>query len=75
MLATEVNNVTVKDSLEFDTRGNPVKYQQYTFYIGAHGPFTEKFYAGEQDNPAIERRINDRVKQLRELGVLPQGQS
>jgi hypothetical protein len=75
MLATEVNNVTVKDGTEFDKRGNSSSYQMYTFYIGEHGPFTEKFYAGEQDTPAIERRINLRVMQLRELGLLPQGAS
>ncbi len=48
MLASEVNNVTVKDNTEFDVKGNPVRYQQYTFFIADHGPFMEKFYAGEQ---------------------------
>jgi hypothetical protein len=72
MLPSEVNVTRIQDAVEFDTRGNAVKYQQYTFFIGDHGPFTEKFYAGEQDTPAIERRINTRVAQLRELGTLPQ---
>lgn len=72
MLASEVQDITVKDAIEFDRQGNAVKYQQYTFFIGAHGPFTEKFYAGEQFADAIERRINDRVEQLRSLGVIPQ---
>ena len=75
MLATEVNNVRVNDGVEFDRNGTPIRFQQYTFFIGNHGPFVEKFYAGEQDTPAIVRRINDRVAQLRALGVLPQGQS
>jgi hypothetical protein len=75
MLPTEVTNVKVSDAVEFDKTGNAARYQLYTFYIGTHGPFTEKFYAGEQDTPAIERRINLRVAQLRELGVLPQGQA
>jgi hypothetical protein len=73
MLPAEVTNVSVKDAMEFDKYGHAIKYQQYTFYVGDHGPFTEKFYAGEQDTPAIERRINNRVQQLRELGVLAQG--
>jgi hypothetical protein len=72
MLASEVQDITVKDAIEFDRQGNAVKYQQYTFFIGDHGPFVEKFYIGEQDSPAIERRINDRVQQLRSLGVIPQ---
>lgn len=72
MLASEVTDITVKDAIEFDRQGNAVKYQQFDFFIGTHGPFTEKFYAGEQDTPAIERRINDRVQQLRSLGVIPQ---
>lgn len=72
MLPSEVNGLKIKDSVEFDKQGNPVRYQQYTFYIGDHGPFTENFYAGEQDTPAIERRINTRVAQLRELGAIGQ---
>lgn len=75
MLPTEVNNVRVSDGVEFDKNATAIRYQQYTFFIGSHGPFTEKFYAGEQDTPAIERRINMRVQQLRDLGVLPQGSS
>jgi hypothetical protein len=72
MLASEVKDIIVKDAIEFNRQGNAVQYQQYTFFIGDHGPFVEKFYAGEQDTPAIERRINTRVQQLRSLGVIPQ---
>lgn len=72
MLPSEVNNVTVKDVLEFDRQANAVRYLQYTFFIDNHGPFTEKFYSGEQDTPAVERRIGDRVAQLRAQGLLPQ---
>jgi hypothetical protein len=72
MLPSEVNNLTIKDSVEFPKTGGSITYQQYTFFIGDHGPFTEKFYAGEQDTPAIERRINLRVAQLRELGAIEQ---
>ena len=72
MLPSEVNNIRIRDAVEFDRQGNAVAYQNYTFFIGDHGPFTEKFFAGEQDTPAVERRINLRVAQLRELGVIPQ---
>lgn len=72
MLPAEVTVARIQDKIEFDKQGAPVKYQEYTFFIGDHGPFTEKFYAGEQDSPAIERRLNARVAQLRDLGVLPQ---
>jgi hypothetical protein len=72
MLPSEVNVTNVKDALEFNRQGSVINYQQYTFYVGEHGPFTEKFYAGEQDAPAVERRINYRVTTLRQLGVLPQ---
>ena len=72
MLPSEVNNVQVSDKMEFDKRGNAVSYQLYTFYIANHGPFSEKFYAGEQHQPAIEKRISDRVLTLRNLGLLEQ---
>jgi len=72
MLPSEVKNAKLQDATEFDNFGNPVKVRLFTFFVGDHGPFTEKFYAGEQDTPAIERRINGRVEQLRELGIIPQ---
>ncbi len=72
MLPSEVNGLRIRDGVEFDRNSNTVRYQEYTFFIGHHGPFTEKFHVGEQDTPAIERRINNRVAQLRELGALPQ---
>ena len=72
MLPSEVNGLKIRDAVEFDGRNNTVRYQEYIFFIGDHGPFTENFYAGEQDTPAIERRINMRVAQLRELGAIQQ---
>jgi hypothetical protein len=72
MLPSEVNGLKIRDAVEFDKQSNAVRYQEYTFFINDHGPFTEKFYTGEQDTPAVERRINGRVAQLRELGAIPQ---
>jgi len=72
MLPTEVKGLRIRDAVEFDRQGATVRYQEYTFFVNDHGPFIEKFYAGEQDSPAIERRINLRVAQLRELGAIPQ---
>ncbi|HYL64446.1 MAG TPA: hypothetical protein VE077_17670 [Candidatus Methylomirabilis sp.] len=70
MLPSEVNNIRVRDGVDFDKAGATMRYQEYIFFVNDHGPFTERFYAGEQDTPAIERRINLRVQQLRELGVI-----
>jgi hypothetical protein len=72
MLPSEVNNTRVKDSFEYDKMGNATAIKVYTFFIGEHGPFTEKFYSGEQDTPAVERRIAADVQRLREQGLLPQ---
>jgi hypothetical protein len=69
-LPAEVHDIKVKDSTEFDLNGTPMKIRVYTFWIGAHGPFTEKFYAGEMDTPAVERRIGIDVATLREQGLL-----
>ena len=70
MLASEVEVTRISDQTEFDKQGLAVTVRQYTFSVGNYGPFYEKFYVGEQDTPAIERRINNRVAQLRELGVI-----
>jgi hypothetical protein len=50
MLPSEVNNLQIKDTFEFDKKGNGIALQVYT----------------------LERRINTRVAQLRELGAIPQ---
>lgn len=70
-LPAEVHDVKVRESTEFTLTGDPARVRIYTFFIGAHGPFVEKFYAGEQDTPAVERRINNVVLGLREQGLLP----
>jgi hypothetical protein len=70
MLPSEVKVSRISDTTEFDSNANAVSVRQYTFSVGSYGPFYEKFYAGEQDTPAIERRITNRVAQLRELGVI-----
>jgi hypothetical protein len=70
MLPSEVNGIRVRDGVEFDKAGATVRYVEYVFFVNDHGPFTERFYSGEQDTPAVERRINNRVAQLRELGVI-----
>lgn len=72
MLPSEVQDVKVRQGTEFDRQNNAVGYLEYTFYIGNQGPFTERFYAGEQDTPAVERRINGVVQRLREQGLLAQ---
>jgi hypothetical protein len=72
VLPSEVNNIRVRDGVEFDKTGSTLRYVEYVFFINDHGPFTERFYSGEQDTPAVERRINNRVAQLRELGVIEQ---
>ena len=70
MLPPEVNNVTARDGTEFNKDGSTAKVRTFTFFVQQHGPFTEKFYAGEQDTPAVERRINGVVANLRELGLI-----
>lgn len=72
MLPSEVKDVKVSQGTEFDRQNNAVGYLMYTFFIGNHGPFQEKFYAGEQDTPAVERRISADVQRLREQGLLAQ---
>jgi hypothetical protein len=42
----------------------------YTFYVGKHGPFTERFGVGEHHTEAVERRLNEVARKLRELGML-----
>jgi len=72
MLPSEVSITNIHDGVEVDRNGNSIKVRVYTFFVGDDGAFTEKFYAGEQDTPSVERRLNTTVAQLRELGAIPQ---
>jgi hypothetical protein len=69
-IPTEVQDLTIKDTYEFDRRGNSIPIRMYTFYVEDHGPFYEKFYSGEQYADAVEKRLNDLVLSLRAQGVL-----
>jgi formylglycine-generating enzyme required for sulfatase activity len=69
-LPAEVHDVTIKDGLEFDLQGRPVKVQQWSYFVGTHGPFNQKFNAGELQPAHIERVISQHVADLRQLGVL-----
>lgn len=72
MLPSEVTVSQVRDGVEFDKQSNPIKYQEYTFFVANHGPFSERFYAGEQTADQVAARINARVQTLRQLGILTQ---
>lgn len=69
-LPAEVNVTSIKDGFEFDRGGNIVKIQTWTYFASNHGPFTQKFYAGELQPDHIARVISDHVAGLRTLGVL-----
>jgi hypothetical protein len=65
-----VRDVRVKEIARFDRNMQPVTEYVYTFWVSDHGPFTQRFGAGEHFPDAVTRRINEFVLKLRETGVL-----
>ncbi len=52
------------------TGGGFAKILVYEFNVGDHGPFREEFMANEQNPEAINRRLNEQARLLRETGAL-----
>lgn len=75
MLDPTVKKMQYREAMRFDERGLPYKVHVYSFFIEQHGPLTEEFGAGEHHPATVERRINERVRGMRELGIIPQAQS
>lgn len=58
---------SVSDETTFDRSGQPVMNKRVTFYLGKHGPFTERFPAAEFSATAVQQRIDALRQQLQLL--------
>jgi hypothetical protein len=75
MLDPTVKRIQYREATRFDDRGLPYKVHVYSFFIEQHGPLSEEFGAGDHHPAAVERQINERVRTMRDLGIIPQAQS
>ncbi len=63
-----VQNMKVKDDTRLLPRDNTViKERVYTFYLGKHGPFTERVPLENFDAGEINRRIDTLTMHLRQI--------
>lgn len=64
-----VQAMKVKDESMYELDGSTSRQRVYSFYLGKHGPFTERVPLANFDEQEIHRRI-DTIK--RQLAGLPQ---
>jgi hypothetical protein len=54
----------VTEVAEFDDRGRVHPMMRVEFYVGSHGPFTEKFSKDQFDENAVRAKLGDFVRRL-----------
>lgn len=62
VLGMKTNDVT-----EYQLDGTTARFRQYRFYLGKHGPFTEKVPLDPFDEYAIQRLVDQLRAHLRAL--------
>lgn len=59
--------VTITDQQtvsQFDGRGNPVKFERVTFYVGPFGPFKAEFGTGQDSPPQIQAALTKKKAEV-----------
>ena len=69
-----IHDLLVAPAVQFDARGNPQEVIRYSYFVGAHGPFTDSFPVGTDTPDAVKAKQQERINQLRAVGAdLPAG--
>jgi hypothetical protein len=66
-----VRHMQVQQITKFDGRGNPEKHVQYSYFLGANGPFTDDYKDGEDSPDVVNAGVAARVAKLQAVGALP----
>lgn len=66
-----IQHMQVTVSTNFDPRGNPKPTVQYSYFIGQHGPFVDRFDEGKDTVEAVAAAMDARIAKLRAVGALP----
>jgi hypothetical protein len=61
----------VSTATRFDPRGNSYTVTQYSYFLGANGPFTEELAGTENTPEKVSELIAARVAHLQAVGALP----
>lgn len=64
-----VQDIRVRDETRFSRLGEVIDEKVVTFYIGAHGPFTERFAAAEFTDALFAARAQQLRAQLERMGA------
>jgi len=61
----EVRYLKAQHGSEYLPDGSPEKYTQYTFFLGKHGPFVERFPRDAPQPSSVNMRIVQLQNELR----------
>jgi hypothetical protein len=62
-----VNAMKVRDESLYERDGSTSRQRVYSFYLGKHGPFTERVPLANFDEYEIGRRVTELQRQLGNL--------
>ena len=68
-----ISHLQVSTQPNFDRRGNVSTGVQYSYFIGAHGPFVDSFKEGEDTGEAVRAAQQKRIEHLRAVGAFNEG--
>jgi hypothetical protein len=66
-----VHDFTVTTGVRFNANGTTTPQIKYTFYVGAHGPFTLTYDQGKDTTSQVQMDIQTQVQKLRDVGACP----
>jgi hypothetical protein len=65
-----IKHLLVSTTANFDARGNTAPVTQYSYYVGAHGPFSDRFPEGQDTAEAVNAAMQARIDKLRAVGAI-----
>jgi hypothetical protein len=66
----QVTHLQITSSGRFDLRGNPYPIMQYSYFIGAHGPFVDEYKLGDDTPEAVKAGFQKRIDHLTAIGAI-----
>jgi hypothetical protein len=67
---SSVKGLTASGTVKADATGRIFPAVKYTYFVGANGPFTEVYFAGQDTAERVTADVQARVNQLRALGAV-----
>lgn len=61
------HDIVVTDRTAFTAQGGVVTVKSVSYFVGAHGPFTDEYKPAEATAERIQQGINNQIRLLRDV--------